>query len=568
MLSTMCGEENHEYFKNSIVQPPCFKTNLYPHQLTAISMLEEREEKKKLVESRPCEINSDQKYEINSTVGIYAEITGYGKTNTIIGLIIRDKMEWDTNTLYTHKTYITHYGEGRILATENVQYEKINCNLVLMGPSLIKQWENELAATSLKYISLTTRKQISTCNPQNYDVILITHTMYNLFVGQFMNKKPYPFAWKRFIFDEPQSTNISAMKSIMAGFNWFITATPTQLLNKSRNRNSFITNLFHLYMHRNIFDELIVKNDDDYVRQSYSLPETFHNYYKCYQPLYNIIKGIASESVTNMIAGGNIAGAIRLLNGSTTSDKDILDLLKKRKTEELAEIEFKINKYIERSDKEKELKWCEKKQFIETQLKNLSERIKTTFAGTCVICTQTYQKPVMISGCCHLFCGECVLEWLKSKPTCPTCRYNIAPQDLIYLDSNDSNELGDKKEELLTKPQIISNIINGKPDGKFIIFSSFDETFNLIRHSLDNDNVMYAEISGKREKREQLLDNYRTGNIKVLFLNSTNNGAGINLQETTDIILYHKMNDEQQTQILGRANRIGRKINLSVHHLN
>ena len=34
------------------------------------------------------------------------------------------------------------------------------------------------------------------------------------------------------------------------------------------------------------------------------------------------------------------------------------------------------------------------------------------------------------------------------------------------------------------------------------------------------------------------------------FLNSKNNGAGINLQEATDIILYHELTDELKTQVI------------------
>ena len=51
-------------------------------------------------------------------------------------------------------------------------------------------------------------------------------------------------------------------------------------------------------------------------------------------------------------------------------------------------------------------------------------------------------------------------------------------------------------------------------------------------------------------------------------MNSINSGDGLNLQEATDIILYHNVSTGLETQILGRANRIGRNINLSVHHLN
>jgi len=39
------------------------------------------------------------------------------------------------------------------------------------------------------------------------------------------------------------------------------------------------------------------------------------------------------------------------------------------------------------------------------------------------------------------------------------------------------------------------------------------------------------------------------------------------MQETTDIILYHSMDEHTRQQILGRANRIGRKTSLQVHHL-
>ena len=38
-------------------------------------------------------------------------------------------------------------------------------------------------------------------------------------------------------------------------------------------------------------------------------------------------------------------------------------------------------------------------------------------------------------------------------------------------------------------------------------------------------------------------------------------------EEATDIILYHEMNDNFVTQVIGRANRIGRTESLTVHHL-
>ena len=63
------------------------------------------------------------------------------------------------------------------------------------------------------------------------------------------------------------------------------------------------------------------------------------------------------------------------------------------------------------------------------------------------------------------------------------------------------------------------------------------------------------------------ITSFKNGKIQVIFLNSKNNGAGINLQEATDIILYHEMNENIIKQIIGRANRIGRTDKLFVHHL-
>ena len=80
--------------------------------------------------------------------------------------------------------------------------------------------------------------------------------------------------------------------------------------------------------------------------------------------------------------------------------------------------------------------------------------------------------------------------------------------------------------------------------------------------------LKYIEIKGHITTRTKNINKFKTGDINVLFLNSKNNGAGINLQQATDIILYHQMSNDTTKQILGRANRIGREKELNVHYLN
>ena len=61
--------------------------------------MEDREKNRKLDTTIPgCMIESN--------VGIFADMTGYGKSLSIIGMIIRDKMEWDLEEKYEELLFI------------------------------------------------------------------------------------------------------------------------------------------------------------------------------------------------------------------------------------------------------------------------------------------------------------------------------------------------------------------------------------------------------------------------------------------------------------------------------
>ena len=130
-------------------------------------------------------------------------------------------------------------------------------------------------------------------------------------------------------------------------------------------------------------------------------------------------------------------------------------------------------------------------------------------------------------------------------------------------------ERGQSQEikKLKTKQEKIIELLNVDTDKKFIIFSNYNETFDIIRDLFYENNIQFTEIYGNFQTRSKQIDSFKKGNIQVLFMNSYENNAGINLQEASDIILYHKMPEDFETQIIGRAHRIGRKIPLTVHHL-
>ena len=54
---------------------------------------------------------------------------------------------------------------------------------------------------------------------------------------------------------------------------------------------NFLSSIFSSYITNSIFKQLIVKNNDEYVRQSYVI-ETIYVDHICYQPMYNMVKGL------------------------------------------------------------------------------------------------------------------------------------------------------------------------------------------------------------------------------------------------------------------------------------
>ena len=541
-----------------IEQPEEIKVPLYQHQLASVYQMEKREREKNII---------DGNHIIDLSISIQADSAGYGKTLSLITLIYRDKMTWDNigNGLEYIKTSTVSVCDDRIKKTFISYYEKLDVTLVLVSQSIINQWYAECQKSPLCVRKITSRKDIDEVLIQNYDVILVTPTMYNDLVLKYSR-----MVWKRFIFDEPGSIRITKMYNIVANFIWLVTATPIDILTKHKNtRNTFMFDLVHcnflVYC-----KYLIIKNSDDFINYSFRMPTTHHNYYKCYNPIYKAVQGFVSDKITEMISAGNILGAIKELGGDVT--QNITELVRKKKMDEIEELEKIIEILKVRNRNDQIVVNIEKVNRLKSQINELNSRYKDILEGDCNICFEKIENPLMEPNCQNIFCGKCLLKWLENKTTCPLCRETIHKNKLIYINTDEEKEefktpCIEKVEKLKTKIETIVSIIKEKPEGKFIIFSAWDQTFLPIRNMLADNNINYIEVKGCISTRERNIMSFKTGDTRVIFLNSDNNGSGINLQEASDLIVYHEMSSTTLNQIIGRANRIGRENSLEVHHL-
>jgi len=542
---------NFDHIK-MVSQPKDLKIKLFPHQLSSIYNME-KIEVNNLIEK--------EQYIRETKIGINADLTGYGKTLSVIGLIVRDKMEWDLETPFVFQKIFSQ-SNNRIKTYYISRFEKLPTTLILVSPSILGQWEKELSYTKLKVGIVKTQKNIE-IKVEEYDIILVIPSFYNKLVTKYKD-----YAWKRFIFDEPGHLKVPSMKELYANFYWFITATPYSIQGLHKNsRSGFIKDIMTDIHDPYYFTDIIIKNEPEFVKYSFSMPSTIEHQYYCYQPLYNVLQNFVTPLIKTMIEAGNIEGAINALGGEKTSN--IVELIKNKKEKELKEIEIKIirNKMIYNDIENEELENLKvKKKNIKEHIQDINKKYDEMIKESCVICFNKLVSPIFEENCQNMFCGECFLTWLNKNNTCPLCRCKIDIKKLVYIKTDDTKKY-EEIEKVYSKEEKIVDLINNNKEGKFLIFSEYDRSFFPICNILKENNIKFLEIKGNSNTREKNLELFKNGDINVIFLNSKTNGAGINLQEATDIILYHEMNLYDKNQIIGRANRIGRKLSLNVHNL-
>ena len=272
------------------------------------------------------------------------------------------------------------------------------------------------------------------------------------------------------------------------------------------------------------------------------MPPTEHFYHKCYNPMYKAVRGFVTSRVTEMISAGNISGAIKALGGGAT--KNIVELVRQKKEDELEELLSRIKILTIRNKKKQVEKLEEEVLRIRGQISELDQRYKEILSGNCNICLESIADPVMEPGCQNVFCGKCLLTWLETKNTCPLCRKNVKQQHLIYIGDSDKDTKNVQEEQRpLTKVETIIQLLKESPDKQFIVYSAWDQTFVPIRNILSKNCIDFIELKGSVNCRKNNIDKYKSGNIRVIFLNSKFNGTGINLQETAGIIVYHDMSN-------------------------
>jgi hypothetical protein len=559
------------------------KIVLKEHQKTAIHAMLEFEKNKKVSYIKKCVIHNnkisttystnlkDIYIEIESNYGILADKVGAGKTYMIMSLICHQQIPDPKPIILNSSTYtVTKY---------NYMQNSIKTNLIIVPHNLTLQWKEAFLNCSLNTYIISKKSEINYLDNfntnkinyvGNYDCIIISSTMVrdffdspnnnnrnNLVCSKFNDVK-----WARIIIDEIVSIQLPSMLNFNCNFIWFLTATPSEI--------KYIKRLYMKALTETItnetLDNIIIKNNDNYVDDSLKLPNINKIIIKCLSSKeLNIIKNYVDKEIITMINAGNIEGAIKKLNCNIDTTENIIEVLTRKIKIELfntkEELKYEnIRIYDNAKIKEERInKLNEKIKELELKYTGIEDRIKDESKSDCPICYNLLNKPILTHCCNNLFCIECLIKC----STCPLCRTKIKINKCTIINEN----ILRTSQQLYSKIDNLIKLIKEKPNRKFLLFSEYDKTFDNLNDILNNNNITHSRLIGSCTTIKNIINKFDAGNINILMLNAINYGSGLNLQMATDIIIYHELKIELETQVIGRAQRLGRKEELNVYYL-
>ena len=583
-----------------IIQNDNIKISLKEHQKTAIKAMINFEETGKVIFSKKAYIQNYQikdeeelnryswrtyneeyrKYfkemyfEIETNYGILADKVGSGKTFMTMGLICYKQVPVERDRIINSAIYtVTKYKD-----TE----KPLKTNLILVPHNLTHQWKQTFNYSTLKTYTIIKKTDVDYLEFEDnifkddkpvsdaeysekncveyYDTIIVSATMFDNFYNKFSDIK-----WARIIIDEVVSIKLPPDLEFKCNFIWFLTATPSGIKYVRRN---YIRSLVYS-MSDDTVKNIIIKNNDDFVDSSMNLPNINQIIIKCLTPReLDLIRDYVDNEVLNMLNGGDTQGAIIKLNCNVETSENILEVITKKIKKELhnrrTDLKYENEKiHDDQKAHEERVKKLENKiKELESKCLGIEDRIKSFKKEHCPICYDEFKSPILTVCCNNLFCLKCLT---MCNSVCPLCRSNFKLKDCTVI--NDLKEPEKKKEELCTKIDNLIKILQKKPNGKFLLFSNYDRTFDNLNQKLTDNDIKYSRLIGSNIIINNTIKKFENGEIKVLMLNAINYGSGLNLQMATDIIIYHELELELETQVIGRAKRLGRKEPLNVYYL-
>jgi SNF2 family DNA or RNA helicase len=549
--------------------------------------------------SKDPHLKATYKY-VRANLGILGDKVGSGKSYTMLALILANPVP----KVKYNKTFV--YGGGHMGFKMNpiVDNVYIDVNMIVMSHSLVKQWEHYVKTftNELRVFVVNSKKTFNMMesNLQNTQLLFVTANFYKN-VQMYMNERDVTV--KRLIFDEVDTAYTPNAKRINAKFYWFISASYKNILNpfprwhynhedwresyqitSGIHNNLFAKSVFVSFLKTMTAEEmkcvdlLVLKNNDEFVERSFSLMEYETRVIQCKTPdVVNILNGISNKRILQSLNAGDVGTAISLLNQENVGDEEnIIDIVKCDFKNRLNNANLRLDmaqNYIFNNPVAKETrirKLEHERDEILQKIRMIEERVRES--NLCNICYNEMETKTITKCCKNSFCIECITRWLSKMPNCPLCKSTMCDEDLYVLVKDYVPHPGvqfpegQMLEKLDQMKVLLRDTIMVRERHKVLIFSEYDHVFNNLIKVVKDLNANYGFLKGNSIGNN--VNRYKSNaDFNILFVNPNAYGSGLNLENTTDIIMFHKLNEQVTKQVIGRAQRPGRKDKLHVWFL-
>jgi SNF2 family DNA or RNA helicase len=578
---------------------------------------------RKLECNRPAGITCEDGAQMYTKYGVIADRVGSGKSLIALSLAGMERPQTEMFTAeasINHDVVVIKRHDESIKLIKN-EYIVTNASLLIIPHGLVAQWERYIKEqTSLRTLIVKTRKIASTNTIKDdikkLDLVVVTSTMWKDFCTQ---DNVYKIYWSRLFIDEADTCQIgiSDESQVRAAFYWFISASWLNMVfpnytniwrqettktiyplawenfKNSGNyiriegirRNNIVSRMCvsaqYPTLRANYSWKLILRNDENFIQQSLQMPEIIHhNWISAIPQNVQLLHDMINPQIMEMLHAGDHESALEALGIQEDSVTNVVEGVTKHLQQQLETAvkfrEYKMSMtYPSDKAKQEEKEKCDLKiAEFESKLKSLKDRVTEYKDTACPICFCDLEKPTLTPCCKNLFCFVCMVESLRRNPVCPLCRTQIEVKNLKILSEEkpkpkDKAKIEDKplKDEEKTKAQRLLEFLETNPNSKVLLFSSYDKTFSKLIPVFEQKSINYSMVNGTSARIQKIIREFGEGKQQVLCLNARHFGAGLNIECASHVILYHRMAEEVEKQIIGRAYRFGRSTNLDVIHL-
>lgn len=293
-----------------------------------------------------------------------------------------------------------------------------------------------------------------------------------------------------------------------------------------------------------------------------------------------VLRGLVPEQVLNLLAAGNLEAAFREAAPMAETGDNILGAMIRRQEVEREALLRQAEALEECGLTGAALRRQQQEiqtqvQSLDTQIASITSRLQE-YDSTCLICADEMVMPTAMLCCQSVYCFACVQGCLAAQGRCPLCRAAAGPDSYRVIDEHAAEAPAvptttSPAWDTLTKDDLLYQILRClrryRTQPRILLFSDYQETLVRLEEVIREAGMRGRRLAGNPASLRKTLRQWQAGELEIILLDSKSLGSGLNLQSAKHVILAHRLASGLEDQVIGRAQRYGRRDQLTVIYL-